>query len=65
MRLIEQGRLPENIEVIEFFLEPGAWLNSAPLQQNYLSANYTHVGARRAAARPERDRATRRASAGR
>ena len=43
MRLIEEGRLPDNIEVVEFFLEPGAWLNSAPLQQNYLSANYTHV----------------------
>lgn len=43
VRLIEQGRLPDNIEVVEFFLEPGAWLNSAPLQQNYLSSNYTHV----------------------
>jgi acyl-CoA hydrolase len=43
VQLIEQGRLPDNIEVIEFFLEPGAWLNSAPLQQSYLSANYTHV----------------------
>ena len=43
VRLIEQGRLPANIEVVEFFLEPGAWLNSAPLQQHYLSANYTHV----------------------
>jgi acyl-CoA hydrolase len=43
VRLIEQGRLPDNIEVVEFFLEPGAWLNCAPLQQSYLSANYTHV----------------------
>ena len=43
VRLIEQGRLPDNIEVVEFFLEPGAWLNSASLQQHYLSANYTHV----------------------
>jgi acyl-CoA hydrolase len=43
VRLIERGRLPENIEVIEFYLEPGAWLNSASLQQSYLSANYTHV----------------------
>jgi hypothetical protein len=43
VRLIEQGRLPDNIEIVEFFLEPGAWLNSAPLQQNYLSSNYTHV----------------------
>jgi acyl-CoA hydrolase len=43
VRLIEQGRLPGNIEVVEFFLEPGAWLGSEELQQNYLSANYTHV----------------------
>ena len=43
VRLIEQGRLPDNIEVVEFFLEPGAWLDCAPLQQSYLSANYTHV----------------------
>lgn len=41
--LLSQGKLPENIEVSEFFLEPGAWLNNAPLQQHYLSANYTHV----------------------
>ncbi|MFL6551292.1 MAG: acetyl-CoA hydrolase/transferase C-terminal domain-containing protein [Povalibacter sp.] len=44
MRLIEEGRLPANIEVIEFFLEPGAWLRNEHLQQHYLSANYTHVG---------------------
>ena len=43
VRLIEQGRLPANIEVVEFFLEPGASLGSEELQQNYLSANYTHV----------------------
>lgn len=43
IRLIEQQRLPNNIEVIEFFLEPGAWLGNEHLQQHYLSANYTHV----------------------
>jgi acyl-CoA hydrolase len=41
--LLAQNKLPSNIEVIEFFLEPGAWLTNAHLQQNYLSANYTHV----------------------
>ncbi len=41
--LLERGALPANIEVIEFFLEPGAWLNNDHLQQHYLSANYTHV----------------------
>src|SRR5690606_211182 len=32
-----------NIEVLEFYLEPGAWLDVEHLQQHYLSANYTHV----------------------
>jgi acyl-CoA hydrolase len=35
--------VPPNIRVIEFFLEPGAYLDSPHAQQNYLSANYTHV----------------------
>lgn len=43
VRMIEQGQLPKNIEVIEFFLEPGAWLRNEHLQQHYLSSNYTHV----------------------
>ena len=43
IHLIEQQRLPGNIEVIEFYLEPGAWLGNEHLQQHYLSANYTHV----------------------
>jgi acyl-CoA hydrolase len=43
VRLIEQGRLPSNIQVLEFYLEPGAWLGNDHLQQHYLSANYTHV----------------------
>lgn len=37
------GTLPPNIEVIEFFFEPGAWLGVDEAQQHYLSANYTHV----------------------
>ena len=37
------GTLPPNIEVIEFFFEPGAWLGVDAAQQHYLSANYTHV----------------------
>ncbi len=43
VELIAQGRLPRNIEVIEFFLEPGAWLRNEHMQQHYLSSNYTHV----------------------
>lgn len=44
------GRLPPNVRVIEFFLEPGAWLTNQYAQTNYLAANYTHV-ARELAAR--------------
>ena len=37
------GRLPPNVRVIEFFLEPGASLNVAHAQQNFLATNYTHA----------------------
>ncbi|MEP7246844.1 MAG: acetyl-CoA hydrolase/transferase C-terminal domain-containing protein, partial [Gammaproteobacteria bacterium] len=40
---LRRGDVPANIHIIEFFLEPGAFLDSAHAQQNYLSANYTHV----------------------
>ncbi len=43
LELIQEERLPPNIEVIEFYLEPGAWLSNEHLQQHYLSSNYTHV----------------------
>ncbi len=37
------GALPGNIQVHEFYLEPGAYLSSPPAQQAYSSINYTHV----------------------
>ncbi len=37
------AQLPANIEVHEFFLQAGAWLNSPVAQQSFLAANYTHV----------------------
>ena len=40
---LHANSLPANIEVVEFFLDPGAYLNSGHAQQHYLSANYTHV----------------------
>jgi acyl-CoA hydrolase len=40
---VRRGRLPPNVRVIEFYLEPGAYLESPCAQQQYLSANYTHV----------------------
>jgi len=43
VRLLERDALPTNINVHEFFLEPGAWLSNSHLQRKYLSANYTHV----------------------
>ncbi|HEY0681131.1 MAG TPA: acetyl-CoA hydrolase/transferase C-terminal domain-containing protein [Steroidobacter sp.] len=43
LRLMERQQLPANIEVLEFYLEPGAWLRNEHLQQHYLSSNYTHV----------------------
>jgi len=42
-RALREGTVPANIRVIEFFLEPGASLQAMASQQNYLSANYTHV----------------------
>jgi acyl-CoA hydrolase len=43
VRLLEQNQLPANIQILEFYLEPGAWLDDDHLQQHYLSSNYTHV----------------------
>ena len=35
--------LPANIEVCEFFIQPGSFLHNPTAQQQYVSANYTHV----------------------
>src|SRR5258708_5368174 len=35
--------VPPNIRILEFYLTPGAFLNSRHAQRHYLSANYTHV----------------------
>jgi acyl-CoA hydrolase len=40
---LREGRLPPNVRVQEFFMEPGAWLGSPVAQQWYASINYTHV----------------------
>ncbi|MGB6086102.1 acetyl-CoA hydrolase/transferase C-terminal domain-containing protein [Parvibaculum sp.] len=42
-RALRKGTLPKNIEINEFFMQAGRWLGSARQQQNYISANYTHV----------------------
>ncbi|WP_444957905.1 acetyl-CoA hydrolase/transferase C-terminal domain-containing protein [Microbulbifer sp. ZKSA002] len=38
-----KGHLPGNIQVIEFFMEPGSLLGNNYAQQHYVSANYTQV----------------------
>jgi Acetyl-CoA hydrolase/transferase C-terminal domain len=40
---LRASKLPPNVRVQEFFLEPGAWLHSPLAQQSYASINYTHV----------------------
>jgi acyl-CoA hydrolase len=37
------GRVPDNIQLIEFYVQPAAELNNAYAQQNYISSNYTHI----------------------
>ncbi|MGQ0430545.1 MAG: acetyl-CoA hydrolase/transferase C-terminal domain-containing protein [Gammaproteobacteria bacterium] len=44
------SRVPANVRVQEFFMEPGAWLHSPLAQQWYASINYTHVARTLAAA---------------
>ncbi|HEY2782148.1 MAG TPA: acetyl-CoA hydrolase/transferase C-terminal domain-containing protein [Steroidobacteraceae bacterium] len=35
--------VPGNVQIVEFFLDPGALLNVAHSQRHYVSSNYTHV----------------------
>ena len=37
------GRLPDNIQVVEFYVQPAAELGNSYAQQNYISSNYTHI----------------------
>jgi len=40
---IRNNAVPPNIEIDEFFLVAGRWLQSLYAQQHYISANYTHA----------------------
>jgi hypothetical protein len=40
---LHAGRLPPNVQVIEFFFLAGRWLHVPFAQQHYISANYTHA----------------------
>ena len=44
-RALQTGTLPPNIEVTEFFLQAGAWLGNANVQQHFTSLNYSRVAA--------------------
>ncbi len=37
------GKLPANVKVHEFYVQPGSYLHSPSAQQSYASLNYTHV----------------------
>lgn len=37
------GKLPDNVQVIEFYVQPAAELSNPYAQQNYISSNYTHI----------------------
>jgi acyl-CoA hydrolase len=43
VRDLHAGCLPENVQIVEFFLDPGALLHVAHSQRHYVSSNYTHV----------------------
>ena len=37
------NRLPDNIQILDFYFPPGKFINNPLAQQNYISSNYTHV----------------------
>jgi acyl-CoA hydrolase len=43
VRDLHADQLPANVEIVEFFLDPGTLLWAAGSQQHYVSSNYTHV----------------------
>ncbi|MCB1739979.1 MAG: acetyl-CoA hydrolase, partial [Gammaproteobacteria bacterium] len=43
VQALRAGMLPANVEVSEFFLTAGQWLGVAPMQQQFICANYTHA----------------------
>lgn len=40
---LRADRLPPNIRVEQFFMQPGSLLHSEPAQQDYVSSNYSHA----------------------
>jgi len=44
VQALRNDRLPNNININEFFFLAGRWLSVNQAQRDYVSANYTHVG---------------------
>src|SRR5690606_10679566 len=42
-KALRDGTLPDNVEINEFFLLAGRWLNVPKMQQHYIAANYTQA----------------------
>lgn len=40
---IKKNQVPDNITIVEFYMQSGAMLGKLHAQQNYLSSNYTHI----------------------
>jgi acyl-CoA hydrolase len=40
---LKENKLPANIEISEFYFQPGKFLHSNHAQQHHISSNYTHV----------------------
>lgn len=40
---LQQGRVPDNVRVSQFYLTSGAFLGNPLVQRHYISSNYTHV----------------------
>jgi acyl-CoA hydrolase len=40
---MRRGRLPDNVQVHEFYLQSGVFLHTDEVQRSYISQNYTHV----------------------
>ncbi len=37
------GKLPSNVDILEFFFKAGGYMGNAVAQQNHMASNYTHV----------------------
>ncbi|MEW5735924.1 MAG: acetyl-CoA hydrolase/transferase C-terminal domain-containing protein [Thermodesulfobacteriota bacterium] len=43
VKALRANAMPQNVELVEFYFKPGAFLGVASAQQNYINSNYTHA----------------------